>query len=363
MLSQLTLRFPRRLIASLKNRAATEDTSVNALAERLLESSLQAPAPDSEYRTLMTSPDDTVRTLYRKIVLGETFGRHALTRAELRFILVHAHAAYRSAPYDEYVNAERVRLMLTVMFEILTWQAANGVPVDSHYIRGTFRFESEDWESEGKQFLAQLEPVITAGFAEILVRPFIIPAFGLEAVSEAALAAIFSAPRLLQVFPLVMQTRDWTYEERNRFAEEVRPEIFSTERSFSAGNVNIDVRVEGQDKDARALRWYDVPRLFVLISGKDFMMPFEWPHLAGLYRMLAACRDAPAPLTTMKPGSLVSLILPRQEGQDAIVSFDALRVFVPLDALNRLAAELTDAMDHGPLADAVTGLRLLYGDL
>lgn len=92
-------------------------------------------------------------------------------------------------------------------------------------------------------------------------------------------------------------------------------------------------------------------------------MPFEWPHLAGLYRMLAACRDAPAPLTTMKPGSLVSLILPRQEGQDAIVSFDALRVFIPLDALNRLAAELTDAIDHGPLVDAVTGLRLLYGDL
>ncbi len=45
------------------------------------------------------------------------------------------------------------------------------------------------------------------------------------------------------------------------------------------------------------------------------MVPFEWPHLAGLYRMLAACRDAPAPLTTMKPGSLVSLILPRKKGR------------------------------------------------
>ncbi|MCK0553248.1 hypothetical protein KFO32_09270 [Pantoea ananatis] len=65
----------------------------------------------------------------------------------------------------------------------------------------------------------------------------------------------------------------------------------------------------------------------------------------------------------MMQGSAVSLILPRHDGQDAIISFDALRVFVPLDALDRLAAELTDAMDHGPLADAVACLRLLYGDL
>ena len=40
MLSQLTLRFPKKLIESLKNRAATENTSVNALAERLVETSL-----------------------------------------------------------------------------------------------------------------------------------------------------------------------------------------------------------------------------------------------------------------------------------------------------------------------------------
>ncbi|WP_238484999.1 hypothetical protein [Rahnella rivi] len=40
-LSQLTLRFPKKLIESLKNRAVTEKTSVNALAERFLDVSLQ----------------------------------------------------------------------------------------------------------------------------------------------------------------------------------------------------------------------------------------------------------------------------------------------------------------------------------
>ncbi|MCH0581413.1 hypothetical protein KVP90_19035 [Escherichia coli] len=39
MLSQLILRFPKKLIERLKNRAASENTSVNALAERLMEGS------------------------------------------------------------------------------------------------------------------------------------------------------------------------------------------------------------------------------------------------------------------------------------------------------------------------------------
>ena len=363
MLSQLTLRFPRKLITSLKNRAASENTSVNALAERMLDSSLQVPVPDDEWRTLVASPDDAVRSLYRKIVLGETFGRHALSRAELRFILVQAHAAYRDAPHDEYVNPGVLRLLLTLLFEVIAWQAENGAPVDSHYIRGTFRFDSEDWEHEGRQFLGGLEPAITAGYAEILVRPFIIPKFGMEALSEAALAEIFSTPRLLQIFPLVMRTRGWTYEERKTFAEEMRPSIPSVDRSFSAGAVEINVRIDGQDADARAARWYDSPRLFVLISGKHFMMPFEWPHLAGLYRLLSAYRDSPQPLRTGNNGSLVSLILPREEGLDAIIGFDDLRVFVSRDALDGLATELTQALESGPLAEAVSGLRLLYGDL
>lgn len=81
MLSQLTLRFPKKLIENLKNRAATENTSVNALTERLVESSLKGNSVTDEYLRLATDPDATVRQLYRRIVLGETFALPALTRA------------------------------------------------------------------------------------------------------------------------------------------------------------------------------------------------------------------------------------------------------------------------------------------
>ena len=39
MLSQLSLRFPKKLIDALKNRAVTEKTSVNALTERFVDAS------------------------------------------------------------------------------------------------------------------------------------------------------------------------------------------------------------------------------------------------------------------------------------------------------------------------------------
>ncbi len=48
MLSQLNLRFPKSLIAALKNRAAAEAVPVNTLAERLLQQTLAtsaAPGP------------------------------------------------------------------------------------------------------------------------------------------------------------------------------------------------------------------------------------------------------------------------------------------------------------------------------
>ena len=49
MLSQLTLRFPKKLIESLKSRASVEDTSVNALTERLLDGALKSTSPDDAF--------------------------------------------------------------------------------------------------------------------------------------------------------------------------------------------------------------------------------------------------------------------------------------------------------------------------
>ncbi|STM86779.1 replication protein RepC [Escherichia coli] len=49
MLSQLNLRFHKKLIEALKTRAGRENTSVNALAERFLDDGLKTVAPGDGY--------------------------------------------------------------------------------------------------------------------------------------------------------------------------------------------------------------------------------------------------------------------------------------------------------------------------
>ncbi|EQO24839.1 transcriptional repressor pifC [Escherichia coli HVH 33 (4-2174936)] len=53
MLSQLNLRFHKKLIEALKTRAGRENTSVNALAERFLDDGLKTVAPGDGYFQLM----------------------------------------------------------------------------------------------------------------------------------------------------------------------------------------------------------------------------------------------------------------------------------------------------------------------
>lgn len=143
MLSQLTLRFPKTLIGRLKNRAATENTSVNALAERLVETGLEDSAAGEEYLRLVTDPDEALRSLYRRLILGQTFGAPAYTRDTLRFLLGLAHQGY-SRGQGQLVSMPRLQVLLEVTAELLAWQVDNGQPVDSHYLKGTFGLAGED---------------------------------------------------------------------------------------------------------------------------------------------------------------------------------------------------------------------------
>lgn len=79
MLSQLNLRFHKKLIEALKVRAGRENTSVNALAERFLDDGLKTVAPGDGYFQLIADPEATVRQLYRHIILGQTFGTSVLS--------------------------------------------------------------------------------------------------------------------------------------------------------------------------------------------------------------------------------------------------------------------------------------------
>ncbi|RJT32760.1 transcriptional regulator [Rahnella woolbedingensis] len=363
MLSQLTLRFPKKLIESLKNRAVTEKTSVNALAERFLDVSLQTSAPDDDWLQLTARPDEAVQQLYRKVVLGETFGRQALRRAELRFMMDLAHQAYRQAGAKEFVRWPVLETLLNISFELLVWQAEQGLPVDGHYIKRTFEFDSENWQEEAARFMQGVSRAVDPAYAELLLRPLVSGCFSLNDYPDDVLARIFTPPRLQQVFPLLMRTRQWSFEQRETFIREMRPAVREMKETFTAGDLRFDIRIEGQRGDLPAAVGDETPRLFLVLTGSNFVMPFGWAQFAELCRLLNVYRTTPEAVRRYSEGPHITLALPGAAHQDATLGFDALRVFVPAGAFGELVRELTARVETGALASAVEALRTLYGDL
>ncbi|WP_228389051.1 transcriptional regulator [Rahnella sp. RcJ3] len=363
MLSQLTLRFPKKLIESLKNRAVTEKTSVNALAERFLDVSLQTNAPDDDWLQLTTRPDEAVQRLYRKVILGETFGRQALRRAELRFMTELAHQAYRDACAKEFVRWPVLETLLNINFELLVWHAGQGLPVDSHYIKRTFEFATENWQEESERFMRELSHAVDPSYAEYLLRPLASGCFELDDYPDDVLARIFTPARLRQIFPLLMRTRQWSFEQRETFIREMRPPVREMNETVTAGELRFDIRIKGQRGELPAATGDEVPRLFLVLTGSNFVMPFGWGEFAELYRLLKVYRTTPAAVRRYSEGPHITLGLPRAAHQDVILGFDALRVFVPAEAFGELVRELTARVETGALACVVDALRTLYGDL
>lgn len=64
MLSQLNLRFHKKLIEALKVRAGRENTSANALAERFLDDELKMVAPGEGSFQLVADPVATVTNCF-----------------------------------------------------------------------------------------------------------------------------------------------------------------------------------------------------------------------------------------------------------------------------------------------------------
>lgn len=138
MLSQLNLRFHKKLIEALKTRAGRENTSVNALAERFLDDGLKTVAPGDGYFQLIADPEATVRQLYRHIILGQTFGTSALSRDELRFVLVHVREAFLRG-HNRLATLPALDTLLDITGNLLAWQVEHDRPVDGHYLKGIFR--------------------------------------------------------------------------------------------------------------------------------------------------------------------------------------------------------------------------------
>lgn len=362
MLSQLNLRFHKKLIEALKVRAGRENTSVNALAERFLDDGLKTVAPGDGYFQLIADPEATVRQLYRHIILGQTFGTSALSRDELRFMLVHTREAFLHG-HNRLATLPALGTLLDITRDLLAWQMEHDRPVDGHYLKGIFRLAGENWTEEFDAFREELRPVVDQMYAEHLLRPLESDCFELAEVPDAVLAEIFTLPRLKTIFPLILRGLDWSEDKAEALARDMQPLLPEVRETIIAGTLRLDINIDGQPAGQRPGAWYKTPRLNLIITGQEFVVPCGWKPFSELLGLFTLYARHPEALIQGHQGDQVMFSPPGQVMEEGFFGINGLRIFLPAEAFEKLVSELTVKCQEGPLAKALTGLRCLYGDL
>ncbi|MFX4313909.1 transcriptional regulator, partial [Enterobacter sp. 63] len=253
--------------------------------------------------------------------------------------------------------------LLDITRDLLAWQVEHDRPVDSHYLKGIFRLAGENWTEEFDAFRAELRPVVDQMYAEHLLRPLESDCFNLAGIPDSALAGIFTLPRLKAVFPLVLRGLDWTGQKATALAQELRPVIPAVAEAIEAGTLRVDIRIDGQQPGARPGAWYETPRLHLLITGQDFVVPYGWEVFSELLGLFILYARHPEALAHGHQGERVMFSPPGHVTKEGFFGIDGLRIFMPAEDFETLVREVSTSCAEGTLAEALTGLRCLYGDL
>ncbi|HBH9829000.1 TPA: transcriptional regulator, partial [Escherichia coli] len=290
--------------------------------------------------------------MYRYIILGQTFGTAPVSRDELRFILAYAREAFICGQ-NRLATLPALRTLLDITRDLLAWQAENDRTVDRHYLQGIFRLQGDNLVEEFDRFLADLRPVVDQMYAEHLLRPLESGCFELTEIPDAVLAEIFTLPRLNTIFLLVLRGLDWTTDKATALAQDLRPVIPTVTETVEAGTLRLEIRIDGQHPGERPGAWYNTPRLHLLITGQDFVVPYGWEVFSELLGLFTLYARHPEALAHGHQGEHVMLSPPGHVSKEGFFGIDGLRIFMPAEAFETLVRELTIGCAQGSLAEAL----------
>ena len=86
-------------------------------------------------------------------------------------------------------------------------------------------------------------------------------------------------------------------KEFDAFRAELRPVIPAVTETIKAGTLRLEIRIDGQHPKERAGAWYTTPRLHLLITGQDFVVPYSWETFSELLGLLSLYARHPEALT------------------------------------------------------------------
>lgn len=177
------------------------------------------------------------------------------------------------------------------------------------------------------------------------------------------LATVFSQRRLQAIFPLCIYARNWDFDTRRRFIDQVRPVIPAGRETFDAGTVKFDICINGQEPGIPSGGWYENPRLYLLLTGQDFIMPFGWESFSELLRILTVYHAHPEVLHQGYQGQRAMFSPQKTADNQVIIGLDALRVYLPEAGFAERVTTLVTRCEQSELTSTLESLRCLYGDL
>lgn len=361
MLSQLNLRFPRKLIDSLKSRASAEDTSVNALVGRFIEEKLMASAPNDEWLSLNADPGATNLSLYRKIVRGETFGRQALKPAELRWLFTRAHQATQTG--STFMSWPAIEALLDITFNALVYAEENGIPVDNYYINRAFDLSGENYREEADRFMAGMRRNVDTTWAEFLLRPLSSGALNLEAFPDEAIGRICTTERLKLIFPLLVRAQQYQPAAQKDWAIATGLVTEDLNRVVKINDVCLQVWIRGNRMPQAHGLHHEAPQLSLTLTADRVALAFGWSMFSELTRLFQARAWLNVTKAWSDRGSLAGVYFPYNESEDVIISLDGVHFFVKLEEYLALEAEFLSMVAEPDVAPVLADMRALYGDL
>lgn len=92
-------------------------------------------------------------------------------------------------------------------------------------------------------------------------------------------------------------------------------------------------------------------------------MPYGWEVFSELLGLFTLYARHPEALAHGHQGEHVMLSPPGHVSKEGFFGIDGLRIFMPAEAFEALVQGLTTKCAEGTQAEALTGLRSLYGDI
>lgn len=364
MLSQLTLRFPKKLIEGLKSRASAEDTSVNALTEKLLDSALRNTSPDDAYFALQADPAGTRESLYRKVIRGETFGRQSLKTAELRWLFTRAHSACQTG--SAFMSWQVMEALLDITFGALVYASENGITVDTHYINRAFDLTGQNYREETEAFMAAMPHNVDTAWAEFLLRPISSGALNLDAIPDEILSRICTPARLKLIFPLVIRAQNLDQHAMAGWTAATGLVTDHLSRTVTVADICLHLQVTGNRFPQQPGTPWHAPAFSLFVSAGRVSLALGWDVFSALVRYMQARAWLGATHEWNARDNLVSLYISagEEDGEDrALLGLDGTHISMTLNEYLQLETALLAEVATPDMALVLAELRALYGDL